>query len=117
MNVSSRSATITIYIPSDFSGHVESSTVHGKVTFSDRVSQNLTQFSCNYGKHRAFLSPSPIPSGSEGATAFDDALDNLVVTTRHGSIKIYYFDEAKDEAQEDKSGPKKGFLGRLFSSD
>jgi hypothetical protein len=93
LDFSSRQGHITLYLPSEFEGHVQCETEQGKVTFSDRVSQNLTRFSNHNGKHFAFLSPTPIPSGPEGATAFDDAPDNLVAKTALGNIKISYLEE------------------------
>jgi len=117
MDVSSRHGSITLYLPSTFTGHIESTTCHGKMTFSDTVSQNLTRFSARGGKHLSFLSPSPIPSGPEGSTAFDNAPHNLVIETVHGSMKIYYLEEFPDEVEEDKlKSQKKGLFGRLFSN-
>jgi len=116
INLSSRQGSVSVYLPSEFRGHIECETSHGKVSFSDPVSQNLTQFSGHNGKHLAFLSPFPIPSGPEGSTAFDKAPDRLVANAVHGSVKVFYLDENRDNAQEEAQRPRrKGLFGRLFA--
>jgi len=106
MDFVTRYRGVTVYLPPDFTGHIECETKYGAVTFSNLVAQNLTRFSNHHGKHLAFLSPSPVPSGGlKGSTVFDDAPDKLCAKTENGSIKVYYMGEVREP----------GWFGRMFS--
>jgi len=106
MNFVTRYRGVTVYLPPDFTGHIECETKYGAVTFSNQVAQNVTRFSNHHGKHLAFLSPSPVPSGGlKGSTVFDDAPDKLCAKTENGSIKVYYMGEVREP----------GWFGRMFS--
>jgi hypothetical protein len=119
---SSRYGWTTLYIPTSFKGNVDCSADHGKVEFSDPVSRNLTRFSTFHGKHLGFLSPEPIPSGPESASAFTDAPDSLVASTVHSNLRIRYLEEALAEDEEESRRErerqsklaKRGILGLLF---
>lgn len=105
-------------LPPAFRGNIECSTTYGKTIFSDRISSNLTQFSLIHGKHLAFLSPDPIPSGPEGGSAFNDAPDSLNASCYQGTIKIRYNDEipaVTEEPSQRVKTERRGFFGRLFS--
>lgn len=112
----SRHGSITIYLSPDFQGTIKTRTVHGKLIVSDLVLKNLTRFSNHGGKHEAFLSP----EGAEGTTDFNDVHDTLFASTRHGSVKVYYIEEAAQHTSEDTgrmkmAALKKGLFGKLFS--
>jgi len=117
MNLSSHHGNVTVYLPSSFSGHIECETQYGKVVFSDPVSQNLTRFTTHDGKHLAFLSPTPIPSGPQGLVAFEKASSNMIIKTGYGNVKVFYLEEAPpDQPPVGGSGqPKIGLFGWLFS--